>query len=122
LNKGKRHQTVKFGWDNKTPSSKGQPHANVIKEDSDSDAELQTAFITNVTIENDSEMKEAEEAQFPAYSWIADSGASTHICAQREAFLEYIALPNKVIKGLRDKPVTACGKGTVIIRTHIHRY
>ena len=119
LNKGKGRQTAKFRWDNKTPSSKGQPCANVIKEDSNSDAKLQTAFITNVTIENDSEMKEAKEAQFSAYSWIADSGTSMHICAQCEAFLKYTALPNKVIKGLGDKLVTTCDKGTVIIRTHI---
>ena len=64
-------------------------------------------------------MREAEEAEFSAYSWIADSGATTHICAQRDAFTEYTALPECIVKGLGDKPVSALGQGTVTIHTYI---
>ena len=49
------------------------------KDDIDSDTEkLSKAFPTCVII---TENKEAEEAEFSVYSWIADSGVMTHICA-----------------------------------------
>jgi hypothetical protein len=116
LNKGKGKAT--FGRDNRKPDFKDKPRANVNKDDSDSDTEqLQKSFIANVSIDNESELKGKEEAQFSAYSWIADSGATTHICVQRDCFSEYRALPNKVVTGLGDQPVIAYGQGTVTIRT-----
>ena len=49
------------------------------KDDIDSDTvKLSKAFATCVII---TENKEAEEAEFSVYSWIADSGVMTHICA-----------------------------------------
>ena len=46
------------------------------KDDIDSDTEkLSKAFATCVII---TENKEAEEAEFSVYSWIADSGVMTH--------------------------------------------
>jgi hypothetical protein len=39
----------------------------------------------------------------------------THICAQRDCFSKYRALPNKVVTGLGDKLVLTYGRGTVII-------
>ena len=34
-------------------------------------------------------MSKADAANFSAYSWILDSGMTTHICAQLEAFATY---------------------------------
>ena len=67
-------------------------------------------------------MGEANEAKFSVYLWIADSGATTHICAQQDAFTEYMALPERIVKGLGDKPVSALRQGTVIIHTYINNH
>jgi len=99
---------------------KGKPkeRANVTEE-SGSDGELEKSFTAHVTISDESEMSKAYEAEFSAYSWILDSGTTTHICAQREIFVTFETIPPRTIKGLGDKPLIACGQGTVLLRTCI---
>jgi len=64
-------------------------------------------------------MSKASEADLSAYSWIIDSGATTHICANLEAFTTYQSTPRKTVKGLGNKPVVARGQGTILLRTCI---
>lgn len=54
-----------------------------------------------------------------SYSWIAASGASSHICAERNAFQTFIAPPAKVVQGLGNKSVATYGQGTVIINSRV---
>ena len=65
---------------------KGKGCTNVVLDsDSDDDAKkLGEHFEANVTIvdTSDSEMSMAIKASLSAYSWIADSGATVHVCAQ----------------------------------------
>ena len=121
LNKGKGRVTKNKRDTQGASSSKGKERAQVATEessDSDSD-DLPKAFASIVTVdEND----EADVAEFSAYSWIADSGATTHICAQRNAFSEYTELPKKEVQGLGNKSVTAHGRGTVTIKGQINRH
>ena len=118
-NKGKGR--VSTGRDNSigspAPNMKGKARAHVTKDDSDSDTtELAHNFIAHVSIDDDCQMKAAEGAELCAYSaWIADSGATTHICADRTAFADYATLSKKVVKGLGNHPVTAYGKGTIVL-------
>ena len=88
---------------------------NVTKNDSESDTEsLDRAFTAHVPVVNDNEVK------FSCYSWITDSGTTTHICTQQNAFENYTNLPKKEIKGLGDRPVTAYGQGTVILSSCVN--
>ena len=112
-NKGKGRTTKHK--ENRTSSSKGKERAQVAKEEDDTDSDtekLPKAFATCVTI---TENKEAEEAEFSVYSWIADSGATTHICAHQSAFSDYTPIPKRGVQGLGNKPVSAYGKGTVTL-------
>ena len=121
-NKGKG--CTKGGKDDKRKSSsykgkgKGKAHANIAEQDSSSDGELKKSFTTYVNISDEGEISKADAANFSAYSWILDSGAMTHICAQLEVFATYQTIPQKLVKGLSDKPVAACGQGTVLLQTH----
>jgi len=118
LNKGKGRVTKNVGRDHSKSDQKGKQRANITTEDTDSDTEsLDKAFTAHVKVIDNEE--EADEAEVSVYSWIADSGATSHICAERDAFSNYQELPQKVVKGLGDKPVTACGKGTVTVLSRI---
>jgi transposase InsO family protein len=57
--------------------------------------------------------------QISQYDWILDSATTSHICAIRDAFIDYIPLKDSTIKGLGD-PVTAHGRGTVIVNFAIN--
>ena len=116
-NKGKGRTTKHK--ENRASSSKGKERAQVAKEEDDTDSDtekLPKAFATCVTI---TENKEAEEAEFSVYSWIADSGATTHICAHQSAFSDYTPIPKREVQGLGNKPVSAYGKGTVTLLSRI---
>ena len=121
-NKGKG--CTKGGKDDKGKSSsykgkgKGKMHTNVAEQDSGSDGELEKSFTTYVNISDEGKMSKADVTDFSAYSWILNSGATTHICAQLEVFVTYQMIPQKLVKGLGDKPVAACGQGTVLLQTH----
>ena len=77
---------------------------------------MDKAFTAHVlVVDNNSE---ADEAEFSAYSWIGDSGATSHICAKWDAFTDYCELAKKTIRGLGDKPITVYRIGTVFIVCH----
>ena len=65
-------------------------------------------------------MSKASQADLSAYSWIIDSGATTHICANLEAFVTYQSSHCQVVKGLGNKPVVTCGQGTILLRTCVN--
>jgi hypothetical protein len=113
-NKGKGRITKHS--ENQASSSKEKERARVAKEDdndTDSDtAELPKAFASSVTIDKN---KNGEEAEFSVYSWITDSGVTTHICAHQSAFIDFAPIPKKEIQGLGNKSVSAYGKGTIIL-------
>ena len=52
--------------------------------------------------------------QISQYDWILDSATTSHICAIRNAFIDYTPLKDSTIKGLGD-PVTAHGRGTILV-------
>ena len=65
-------------------------------------------------------MSKASQANLSAYSWIIDSSATMHICANLEAFTTYQSSHRQVVKGLGNKPVVACGQGTILLRTCVN--
>jgi transposase InsO family protein len=65
-------------------------------------------------------MSKATQADLSAYSWIINSGATTHICANLKSFATYQSTPHKVVKGLGNKPVVARGQGTILLRTCVN--
>ena len=110
MNKGKG-RTTKGSQDHVKSSQKGKEKAHVTTEQSDDDEGSEKAFMANVVDEN--------TYDFSAYSWIANSAATSHICAQQDAFTDYQLLPQTTIKGIGDKTVTAEGCGTVVLISHI---
>ena len=79
----------------KDPGRKGKERINVAASgDSDSDMAEITKNMAHVNVATNNE---ANEADFSTYSWIADSGATTHICNNQSAFEEYTILTKKVI-------------------------
>ena len=52
--------------------------------------------------------------QISQYDWILDSATTSHICAIRNAFIDYTPLKDSTIKGLGD-PVMAHGRGTILV-------
>ena len=65
-------------------------------------------------------MSKASQADLSAYSWIIDSGATTHICTNLEAFATYQSSHCQVVKGLGNKPVVARGQGTILLQTCVN--
>ena len=49
------------------------------------------------------------------YDWVSDSATTSHICNQREAFINYTPLKNSPVQGLGSIPAQAAGCGTVIV-------
>ena len=68
---------------------KGKVCANIAEQESSSDGELEKNFTTFVNISDEGEMSKASQADLSAYSWIIDSGVTTHICTNLEAFATY---------------------------------
>ena len=95
---------------------KGKECAHVTKDDTDSDEELDKAFTAHVSVVDNN--SEADKAEFSAYSWIGDLGATSHICTEQDAFTDYHELAKKTIRGLGDNPLTVYGTGTVFIICH----
>ena len=75
---------------------------------------MERVFGVTVSVVDDNEV------EFSCYSWIADSGATTHICTQQNAFENYTKLPKKEIKGLGDRPVITYGQGTVTLSSRVN--
>ena len=78
MNKGKGRVTKNKRDTQGTSSSKGKERAQVATEES-SDSESDDLPKAFASIETVDENNEADVAEFSAYSWIADSGATTHI-------------------------------------------
>jgi hypothetical protein len=55
------------------------------------------------------------------FDWIFDTGSTSHICTQRDAFIDYYPLQNSTITGIGPTPATAIGKGTVMVHMSINR-
>jgi hypothetical protein len=54
------------------------------------------------------------------FDWIFDTGTTSHICMQRDAFIDYYPLQNSTITGIGPTPATAMGKGTVLVHMSIN--
>jgi hypothetical protein len=58
----------------------------------------------------------ASENQTPKkYDWYFDTATTSHICTQRNAFIDYYPLQNTTIDGIGPNPAMAAGRGTVIV-------
>ena len=49
------------------------------------------------------------------YDWYFDTATTSHICTQRDAFIEYYPLENATINGIGPNPAIPTGRGTVIV-------
>lgn len=47
------------------------------------------------------------------YNWFLDSATTSHICNQRDAFIDYHPLTNSTIDGIGPTPATASGRGSI---------
>ena len=54
------------------------------------------------------------------FDWIFDTGSTSHICTQRDAFIDYYPLNNSTITGIGLTPATALGKGTVMVHMSVN--
>ena len=63
----------------------------------------------------------SENYQKPSkYDWYLDSGTTSHICTQRDAFIDYYPLENSTVNGVRPTPAIAVGRGTVIVNFSVN--
>jgi len=51
------------------------------------------------------------------YDWLADSGTTSHITHQRDAFATYEMLPKLTVSGIGGITASAVGKGTVFLHS-----
>jgi hypothetical protein len=75
-----------------------------------------TAFITE---DRDVPMNSNENEHVSAYSWVADSGTTSHIVNSRTAFIELKPLDNKKITGIGNNAIEALGRGTIEIISRV---
>lgn len=65
----------------------------------------------------DSAYQADETSQFSTdiscHDWLADSGTTSHICNNRESFIDFIPLTSSSITGIGNHSVKALGRGTV---------
>ena len=54
------------------------------------------------------------------FDWIFDTGSTSHICTQRDAFIDYYPLNNSTITRIGPMPATALGKGTVMVHMSVN--
>jgi hypothetical protein len=54
------------------------------------------------------------------YSWLADSGTTSHICNDQSAFTDMRAM-NVPIEGVSETPLHALGRGTVLLDCKVDR-
>jgi hypothetical protein len=55
------------------------------------------------------------------FDWIFNTGSTSHICMQRDAFIDYYPLQNSTITRIGPMPATAMGKGTMMVHMSINR-
>jgi len=92
------------GCEGKGPRGRGKTnHAN------------QTRDTINDNLPDVSYMAQKLPTAFSEYDWILDSGATSHICTQKDAFTDYMPLENANVHGIGSQPVVALGKGTVTL-------
>jgi hypothetical protein len=55
------------------------------------------------------------DSHFSRYSWLADSGTTSHICNDRALFTDFKPLEATSISGIGNVAIQAMGRGTVLI-------
>ena len=71
-------------------------------------------------VDNDDECKTTRTKKYKVhhlYDWLADSGTTSHITHEREAFATYKPIQNLPISGVGDKTTFAVGKGTIFLHS-----
>lgn len=58
--------------------------------------------------------------EFSKNDWLLDCGSTSHICTNRDAFIEYSPLRNATIDGYGPVPTTAAGRGTVELTFNVN--
>ena len=61
-------------------------------------------------------MANADPDQFSKLDWILDSGTTSHICTEKDAFTEYTQLSNVTVQGIGKGQVEVEGQGTVVVK------
>jgi hypothetical protein len=67
------------------------------------------------TIENTNVINTDNDDRVSAYSWVADSGTTSHIVNDHNAFIKYTLLQNKHIIGVGNIGIDIFGCGTIEI-------
>ena len=80
---------------------------------------------SNQAQEANSDLNEASYMAFNTreinkFDWIFDTGSTSHICTQRDAFIDYYPLTNSTITGIGPTPASALGKGTVMVHMSVN--
>jgi len=116
------HETA-VCWGNKGPNTntspkKGRERANIAR-DPQEDELLEHGFISKIE-DKDVQMSSNFDGYFSAYSWVADSGTTSHIVNDKNAFIKYTALSNQRITGIGNTAIEAQGRGTIDIITNVN--
>jgi len=61
-------------------------------------------------------MANADPDQFSKLDWILDSGTTSHICTERDAFSEYTRLLNVTVQGVGKGQAEVEGRETVVVK------
>ena len=54
------------------------------------------------------------------YDWLADSATTSHVTNQRDAFINYEPLTNKLVLGVGNNETHAIGRGTVELESNFN--
>ena len=76
----------------------------------------QATETTNQLLSDASYMANADLDRFSKLDWILDSGTTSHICTDRDAFCEYTRLSNVTVQGVGKGQAEVEGRGTVVVK------
>ena len=64
---------------------------------------------------NDVSYMALSNPKYTKFDWYFDTATTSHICTQRDAFIDYYPLQNSTIDGIGPNPAIATGRGTVLV-------
>ncbi|KAF4622418.1 hypothetical protein D9613_009127 [Agrocybe pediades] len=100
------------GREGQGPKGRKGPHRGRSNQAREEEEDNNSATLNNVTYMSYSS---TNSSPISKYDWFLDSGTTSHICAIREAFIEYQPLSHSTIRGVGKTPAVALGRGSILV-------